>query len=172
MKPKSGAGFTLIELLVVVSIIGLLASIVLVSLNSARTKARNAKRNADIEQLAKAFILSYDNTGTWPGVDGQWACISLTCPGGTTAVAAVDAAIAPYIQKPTDPPGTQGYIYNKLFGGFDSVPYGGTELFPGGPYLNWFVEGSSAYEGACGKGGIMSAGNNPLIQCLLKIDLL
>ncbi len=53
-------GFTLIELLVVVAIIGLLASIVLVSLNSARAKARDARAQGDIKQIANAMEMYYD----------------------------------------------------------------------------------------------------------------
>ena len=65
MKNKS-SGFTLIELLVVISIIGLLSSIVVSSLNGARTKARAARRKADISQLKKAFELYLSNNVTYP----------------------------------------------------------------------------------------------------------
>ena len=64
---KFGKGFTLIELLVVIAIIGLLASIVLASLNTARKKSRDARRIADVKQLQLALELYFDaNSGTYP----------------------------------------------------------------------------------------------------------
>lgn len=60
-------GFTLVELLVVVAIIGLLAGIAVVSVNSVRVKARDAKRIADVKQIQNALEL-YNNTkgGQYP----------------------------------------------------------------------------------------------------------
>ena len=59
-------GFTLIELLVVIAIIGILASIVLASLNSARVKSRDARRVADIKQMQLALELYFDANGSYP----------------------------------------------------------------------------------------------------------
>ena len=70
-------GFTLIELLVVISIIGLLSSVVLASLNSTRVKARDTKRVSEVRQLQTALQLYYDTNGSYvtfgaliPGVPG------------------------------------------------------------------------------------------------------
>ncbi|MFH0852222.1 MAG: type II secretion system protein GspG [bacterium] len=64
-------GFTLIELLVVISIIGILGSVVMVSVNSVRIKARDAQRVANINQIANAIALyQIDSGGVPPGENG------------------------------------------------------------------------------------------------------
>jgi len=68
-------GFTLIELLVVVAIIGLLATIVLVSLNTARQKARDARRLSDMHQILTALEMYYDDNSEYPeenSSNGSW----------------------------------------------------------------------------------------------------
>jgi prepilin-type N-terminal cleavage/methylation domain-containing protein len=59
-------GFTLIELLVVIAIIGLLSSVALASLSTARTKARDAKRVSDIKNIFTALQLYQDRYGCLP----------------------------------------------------------------------------------------------------------
>lgn len=63
---KLTKGFTLIELLVVIAIIGILSSVVLASLNSARQKSRDARRISDAKQLQLALELAFDSNGTYP----------------------------------------------------------------------------------------------------------
>ena len=59
-------GFTLIELLVVISIMGLLSSVVLSAVNTARTKADNTQRNQIAEEYRKALMLHYDTYDGYP----------------------------------------------------------------------------------------------------------
>ena len=58
---KESRGFTLIELLVVIAIIGILSGIVLVSLRGARSKARDAARQADMGQVITAQEMYYSD---------------------------------------------------------------------------------------------------------------
>lgn len=89
---KKNKGFTLIELLVVIAIIGILSSIVLVSLGGARAKARDARRESDIRQISIAMEMLYDDgeayttTASMPTAIGSYLDPVPTSPSGSTYV--------------------------------------------------------------------------------------
>ncbi len=86
MKKNFKGGFTLIELLVVIAIIGILASVVLASLNTARAKGADANIKANLANARAQAELFYDNgtTSTYTGV-----CTATT--GGIKALIAAAA---------------------------------------------------------------------------------
>ena len=87
-------GFTLIELLVVIAIIGLLSSVVLVSMTNTRRSARDSRRKADMRQIITAQEMYYGaldayytNTGaTWPTAISTYMTKTPTDPGTNTYV--------------------------------------------------------------------------------------
>jgi len=88
MLYKNNRGFTLIELLVVIAIIGILSSVVLASLNTARQKSRDVARISDMRQIQLAFELYFDSCGQYPPEGTGEVLPVLTeatgCPSGTT----------------------------------------------------------------------------------------
>jgi len=68
----SKRAFTLIELLVVIAIIGLLATIISIAVNSARAKARDAKRVSELQQLKLAVEMYYDKNNSYPSTGDSW----------------------------------------------------------------------------------------------------
>lgn len=63
---RNKKGFTLVELLVVIAIIGLLSTLAVVALGSARSKARDARRISDIKQAQTALELYFADLGMYP----------------------------------------------------------------------------------------------------------
>ncbi|MFA6897092.1 MAG: type II secretion system protein [Patescibacteria group bacterium] len=92
-------GFTLIELLVVISIIGVLSTIAMTSLNGARAKARDVKRLSDVQEVRKALTLYYSDYGSYPGTS-NWVS---DCSGDTSWKSVIGGALAPYMAVPDDP---------------------------------------------------------------------
>ena len=108
MYPKHNKGFTLIELLVVIAIIGLLSSVVLVSMGGVRAKARDARRLSDMRQILLALQLYYDKYERYPSISGDGCCDGWDqgpCAGDPFIGALTTEGL---IQTPTDPSGGSG----------------------------------------------------------------
>ena len=129
-------GFTLIELLVVISIIGLLSSIVLTSVNSARAKARDARRIADLKQIQAALEFYYHTNGQYPlGSQGSGAWSGHPPDYGNNDNYIVGLAPTYIPTLPRDPrydEGSTGYLYNSNGTDYMLIAHSAMETIFGG----------------------------------------
>lgn len=107
---KNSKGFTLIELLVVIAIIGILATIVLVSLNNARQKARDVKRVGDMRQMQVVMESYYDDNREYPLGDANDA----TCTNTVNSAAMIAALVPTHVSGLPVDPGSNVYYYDQL----------------------------------------------------------
>ncbi len=142
---KVNKGFTLIELLVVIAIIGILSTLAVVALNSARQKSRDSKRVADVKQIQTALELYFSDLHGYPadptGGDaiGNGNAIAL-CDTGWSSAACTGTTymgLAPKAPSPTD-----GICGTAGAGSTDANPYVYTMSSSGGAYNIVFCLGS------------------------------
>lgn len=105
-------GFTLIELLVVVAIIGILASVVLTSLASARKKGLDGKIKSQVAQVAASAAIFYDTNNGYGTATGVSTSGSTCTAASGTMWADTQSAMASYANTAaTWPSGTNLYCY-------------------------------------------------------------
>lgn len=94
MNHKKNLGFTLIELLVAIIIIGILATLTTVVLNSSKQKGRDTKRVADVRAIHDALEMYVNDQGVYPSsiAIGQ----PLTAPDGTIYMNKIPFNPSPY----------------------------------------------------------------------------
>ncbi|MBU2634930.1 prepilin-type N-terminal cleavage/methylation domain-containing protein [Patescibacteria group bacterium] len=138
-KDKSfNKSFTLIELLVVIAIIGLLASIVLVALGSARGKARDVVRKSDLIQIQKALEMYQIDNDSYPSTGGSWwgVCTNGGSKDRNGANAYIPGITPTYFAElPVDPldvrTGWSGYLYRSDGNNYKLLAHSiGPESFP------------------------------------------
>ncbi len=103
-------GFTLIELLVVIAIIGLLSTMSIIALNSARARSRDAKRISDIKQMQTALEMFYNDAGYYPATGAVDAGDSIAT-GGNTYMKVVPTAPTPIDGTCSAAQNTYTYVY-------------------------------------------------------------
>lgn len=124
-------GFTLIELIVVIAIIGLLSTVGLVALKSAREKSRDTKRIADIKTIETALELFYSTYNRYPDNVNDGISTEGEVVGDGAGV--FETVIEPFLQEvPGDP------LYD---GTFDEVAdyfyaYDPSHSCPSSPSIN------------------------------------
>lgn len=116
MEETGRRGFTLIELLVVIAIIGVLASVLVAAVGSARENARVARAKSDIRSLQSAFEIYYLTTGEYPPAGDACSGCSNPCSSApwNTVVSALQGASA-MTAPPTQDPWGVPYCYDDNY---------------------------------------------------------
>jgi len=110
-------GFTLIEILVVISIIGILTTLIMANLNTARERARDAQRKSDLKSIQTALGLYYNDYEMYPANDSDGrinGCEGETGAGPCDWDGEWSRGETVYMNTlPADPVSTNKYVYSQ-----------------------------------------------------------
>jgi len=111
LEKNKYSAFTLIELLVVIAIIAILSTFSVITLSSARDKARDAKRLSDVKNITTALEMYYNDSGVYPlAPTPTGTLITNLCFSDAGITSTCGATV--YIGKlPNDPTGNRNYSY-------------------------------------------------------------
>ena len=171
---QTNKGFTLIELLVVISIIGVLSSVVMVNVNKASMKARDARRMSDLKTIQQAIEFYYDNHGYYPVCNvyidnGINDCLSVALiADGVIPIVPVD----PLYGKDGVGAGGQDYQYYSTGSGneyairsiFEGEPLKQNADYPNGSACDSGIYPTCSWYGTCVYRGYNPAGCDGLTQ--------
>ena len=114
MKNFTKRGFTLIELLVVIAVIGILSSIVLVSLSGARDKAYLASAKSTVSGLGTEFILCQDDGGHIHPPANHTLGGGVVCYDDEAVPAPLAGHSVTWPTLANTGPGSDGYCYSSV----------------------------------------------------------
>lgn len=99
---RRNKGFTLLELLVVIAIIGVLAAVVIATLDAGNQKSNDTKRVAELKEIQKALNLYFVDNGHYPREGfGEDMGSGVICPG---CVGGINSILEEYMTEvPQDP---------------------------------------------------------------------
>lgn len=109
---QSKSGFTIVEIFIVVVVIGILASVVLISYNQVQARTRDSKRKTDIANIVKALELYYSDNGSYPVASGTNSSINSSWySSDTTSWGSFASVLSGAIDTmPTDPRNSAGNV--------------------------------------------------------------
>mgnify|MGYP001585339710 CR=1 FL=1 len=134
-RRQSSLGFTLIELLVVISIISLLSSMILAVFNTARGRARDARRISDLKSIATALELYFDDNVGYPAPAqglGNWSGHCDPWGNNDTYITGISRYLATLPRDPRFDSNTLCYAYNSNGTDYMLVARGTMEAVVGG----------------------------------------